>query len=260
MTTFERRKRLLEILQKEPRLRVPEIAEVLGVSQGTVRNDLNAMSEEKQVIRVRGGAIVPAENALVISSTFATRSNSNEEAKLFIGREAARLVEDGDAILLDASSTVYHMGQFLTERNKLRVVTNGIEIARLLALNPTNMVILIGGIMRHGTESVVGPWSERFLEDMRTKTAFISCSGFTPEAGMTEVDMYEAQFRKTAINCTNQVVAMVDSSKFGKVDLTPSVRTHQISLLLTDQNLNTEWEGRLKENGVSFKICSEKDS
>jgi DeoR/GlpR family transcriptional regulator of sugar metabolism len=256
LTTFERRKRLLELLHKEPRLRVPEIADTLGVSQGTVRNDLNALAEEKSIIRVRGGAVIPADNTLTNSSTFATRASANEEAKNSIGREAASLVEDGDAILLDASSTVYHMGAFLASRNKLRVVTNGIEIARLLALNPTNMVILIGGIMRHGTESVIGPWSERFLENMCTKTAFISCSGFTPEAGMSEIDMYESQFRKTAISCTNRVVGLIDSSKFGKVDLTPSVHTSQISLVLTDDNLSKEWEARLKESGVDYRICS----
>jgi DeoR/GlpR family transcriptional regulator of sugar metabolism len=147
------------------------------------------------------------------------------------------------------------MAQFLGERRGLRVVTNGIEVARLLAQDPTNTVNLVGGILRPGIESLIGPWSERYLQDVRLKTAFISCSGFTPEDGMTEVDVYEAQFRIKAVESAAQVVALIDSSKFGKLDLTPSVRMEQVSLLFTDDGLSEEWVERLRRANVPFTIC-----
>jgi DeoR/GlpR family transcriptional regulator of sugar metabolism len=242
-------------MRKEPALRVPEIAQLLGVSQGTIRNDLNALAEDKQIIRVRGGGVALADSSLPRSSAFAARAITNQEAKQLIGRRAAELVEDGDSLLLDASSTVYHMAQYLGERRGLRVVTNGIEIACMLAQNPASTVNLVGGILRPGIESVVGPWSERFLQDVRIKTAFVSCSGFTPEDGMTEVDVYEAQFRVKAIESASQVVALIDSNKFGKLDLTPSVRITQISHLFTDGSLRAEWIARLKQAKIAFTLC-----
>ncbi|HEX5690993.1 MAG TPA: hypothetical protein VFX76_13360, partial [Roseiflexaceae bacterium] len=152
-------------------------------------------------------------------------------------------------------STVYHMAQHLRDRRGLRIVTNGIEVASLLAQNPSNTVNLVGGILRSGIESVIGPWSERFLQDVRIRTAFVSCSGFTPESGMTEVDVYEAQFRIKAIEAAGQVLALIDSTKFGKLDLTPSVRIEQIGRLFTDDALSGEWIARLKQAGILFTLC-----
>jgi DeoR/GlpR family transcriptional regulator of sugar metabolism len=247
-------------MRKDPALRVPEIARRLGVSQGTVRNDLNALAEEKQIIRVHGGGVVAADGGQPRSAAFGARARVNEAAKQLIGRRVAELVADGDALLLDASSTIYHMAQHLRDRRGLRIVTNGIEVARLLAQNPTNTVNLVGGILRPGIESVIGPWSERYLQDVRIKTAFVSCSGFTPEGGMTEVDVYEADFRVKAVEGAGQVIALIDSSKFGKLDLTPSVRMERISMVFTDDRLSAEWMVRLREANVPVTICSERNA
>jgi len=244
-------------MQQDPTLRVPELAGALGVSQGTVRNDLNALAEDRQIVRVHGGGVVLSANGMPRNAGFALRSQANAAAKQLIGTRAAELVQDGDALLLDASSTVYHLAHYLRDRRGLRVVTNGIEVARLMAQNPTNTVNLVGGIVRAGIESVIGPWSERFIQDVRIKTAFVSCSGFTPEGGMTEVDVYEAQFRVKAIEGAGHVVALIDSSKFGKLDLTPSVRNDQISLLLTDAGLAADWSRRLDQAGIRYTICAE---
>jgi DeoR/GlpR family transcriptional regulator of sugar metabolism len=257
VTTFERRRQLLELLHREPGLHVPELARCLGVSQGTVRNDLNALAQEKRLMRVRGGGVVLADSSsLTHNSAFAARLNTNLAAKQNIGRRAAQLVQDGDALLLDASSTVYHMAQFLRERRELRIVTNGLEVARLLAQNPSHTVNVVGGIFRPGPESLVGPWSERFLHDIRIKTAFVSCSGFMPGGGMTEVDVYEAHFRVKAVEGAGRVVALIDSSKFGKVDLTASLRSDQISTLFTDGGLPAETIAQLDAARLDYVICN----
>lgn len=256
MKAFDRRQQLLGLIQRDPALRVPDLAAQLGVSQGTIRNDLNALAGEKQLVRVHGGGVAMNSHGLPRSPAFAARALAHEAAKQRIGARAAALVADGDALLLDASSTVYHLARGLLGHRGLRVVTNGIEAACLLAQNPTNTVNLVGGIVRAGIDSVIGPWSERFLHDVRIKTAFVSCSGFTPEGGMTEVDVYEAQFRIKAIESAAQVVALIDSSKFGKLDMTPSVRLAQISLLLADGGLAAEWVARLRAAGIPFELCS----
>jgi DeoR/GlpR family transcriptional regulator of sugar metabolism len=156
---------------------------------------------------------------------------------------------------LDASTSAYHLAQQLMNHRGLRVVTNGIEVAQLLAQNSTHLIMLVGGILRSGTQSVTGPWSLRFLEEVYTRFAFISCSGFTPENGMSEVDIYEAEFRVKAIAAATQVIGLVDSSKFGKTDLTPSVRLERLNHIYTDRGLSSDWIARLDRSGVSYTLC-----
>ena len=184
MTTHERRQSLLDKLHKQPGLSVAELAEALKVSQGTIRNDLNALEEEGRLRRVHGGAVLIDQDQFQ-NLSFVRRYNQNVAAKLAIANEAALLVNDGDSILLDASSTSYYLARALSGRNKLRVLTNGFEVAREMAQNTSNTVILIGGVVNNDSFSVTGLLSEQIIADMRIDKAFFSCSGFSIERGLT---------------------------------------------------------------------------
>lgn len=256
MTTFERRRRLIENLQKNPGVRVPELAGLLGVSEGTIRNDLKALNDEGIITRVRGGAEL-SDGQQPRGISFTTRAQKNSAAKEMIAHWAADLVEDGDSIFLDASTTVYFLARSLKNRRKLRVITNGIETARILAHNPMNTVVLVGGILNQDGSSLNGPMSEQLLQDLHIKTAFVSCSGFTPEDGLTEVHIYEALLKAKAINSADSVVALVDSSKFGKVDLTQFAQINQLTYLYSDDGLSPEWIERLQRECLNYSICSE---
>jgi ribose transport system substrate-binding protein len=256
VTIFERRHRLLEILRKEPGLRVPEMAQALDVSEGTIRNDLNALETDGMLERVRGGAVLTVD-VPVRSLSFLSRLKQNAAAKEAIARRAAELVEDGDSILLDASTTVYFIARFLQNRRKLRVITNGIEIARLLAQNPTNTVILLGGVLNPDSTSITGLISERIVQDLHVKTAFVSCSGISTEAGLTEVHIAEAQLKEKALAAAKKVIALVDASKFGKVDLTSFARLEQVDHLFTDDRLSHDWVEHLKQTCQCFTVCGE---
>ena len=256
MTTYERRQSLLDILRKQPGLRVPELAQVLGVSEGTVRNDLNALENEGQLTRVHGGAVLNEQDSFQ-NKSFVRRYNQNVTAKLAIARKAAALIMDGASILLDASSTAYYLARALADRNKLRVMTNGFEVARELARNTSNTVILIGGVVENDSSSVTGLLSEQIIAEMYIEKAFFSCSGFSIERGMTEVHLGEAQLKRKAIESSQQVFGLIDSSKFGKEDLTPFARPAQITRIFTDSGLTNEWKSRLQAAGVSFLVCND---
>lgn len=254
MTTYDRRQSLLDMLHKQPGLRVPELAEALDVSQGTVRNDLNALEDEGRLKRVHGGATLIDQDQFQ-NDSFVRRYNQNVAAKHAIARVAALLVMDGDSVLLDASSTSYYLARALSERNKLRVMTNGFEVARELAQNSTNTVILIGGVVNNDSSSVTGLLSEQIIADMHVEKAFFSCSGFSVERGMTEVHLEEAQLKRKAIESSKQVFALVDSSKIGKEDLTPFARQDQISHLFTDSGISPQAIEDLSQAGIDFTIC-----
>ncbi len=256
MTSFERRQRVLDVMQKQPGIRVPEVAKLLGVSEGTVRNDLRALAADGQLKRVRGGAVI--ENTTQGSSpAFSARARVQADAKERMARWAADLVEDGDSILFDASTTVYYLARFLHDRRNLTVITNGVEIARSLAQNPSNTVILLGGVLGPDGMSVTGPISERVLEDLHIKTAFLSATGIALDTGLYEVDIHEAQLKRKMIDAARSVVALIDASKFGKVDLLPFARLDQVSHIFVDDALGTDWIDQLRLTAVPFTICAE---
>jgi len=256
MTTYERRQSLLGILRKQPGLRVPELAENLGVSEGTVRNDLNALEGEGKLTRVHGGAVLNEQDTFQ-NKSFVRRYNQNVAAKMAIANEAAALIQDGDSILLDASSTSYYLACALSTRNRLRIMTNGFEVARELARNTSNTVILIGGVVANDSSSVTGLLSEQIIAEIHIKKAFFSCSGFSIERGMTEVHLGEAQLKRKAIESSQQVFGLIVSAKFGKEDLTPFARPTQITHIFTDSGITSEWKSRLQGTGIPFTVCKE---
>ena len=255
-TTFERRKRLLALLHDQPGLRVPELARRLQVSQGTVRNDLNALADTGQLERVHGGGRL-AEDSFPNNTGFARRFYVQQAAKRRIARWAADLIDDGDTIALDASTTAYRLASFIQNRHNLTVVTNGIETGRKLALNPSNTVMLLGGVLRPDGTPVTDLMSAQFLKDLHIKTAFMSCAGFTPEAGFTERDLREAQLKAAMLAAAGTVVALVDSTKFGVTNLTPFARTDQVARLFTDSDLPPTWIETVQKAGVMLTLCGE---
>jgi DeoR/GlpR family transcriptional regulator of sugar metabolism len=254
LTTYNRRQSLLEMLRRQPGLRVPELASALAASEGTIRNDLSALEVEGRLRRVHGGAVLTDQDQFQ-NTSFVRRFRQNSAAKLAIAREAAFLVHDGDSILLDASSTSYFLARVLSERSKLRVMTNGFEVARELAHNASNTVILIGGVVNNDSSSVTGLLSEQIIADMHIGKAFFSCSGFSIERGMTEVHLEEAQLKRKAIESSQQIIALIDSAKMGKEDLTPFARIEQITRLFTDSGISQDWIENLKRAGIDFTIC-----
>jgi DeoR/GlpR family transcriptional regulator of sugar metabolism len=236
-------------------MRVPELAVTLGVSKGTIRNDLDALEQEGLLTRVHGGAVL-TKWPTAFDSSFGIRFQEHTEAKLEIARAAAKRITDGDSILLDASTTVYYMAHQLSLCRRLRVVTNGIEVARLLAKDPTNTVILIGGFLNPEGTSVTGLVSEQVLNELRVRQAFVSCSGFSLERGLTDVHLMEAQLKSKAIATASEVIALVDSSKMGKEDITSFATAGQITHLYTDSGLPETWFARLEQAHLSFTICS----
>jgi ribose transport system substrate-binding protein len=253
-TTFDRRNRLLTLLRERPGIRVAEIAQVLQVSEGTVRNDLNALASEGRLERVRGGGIL-SDDQPIYTLAFSSRLHVQEVEKQNIARWAAELVEDGDTILIDASTTVYRMVPFLNNHRRLTIITNGIQAGLKLAQNPANSVLLLGGMLNPDGILVTSLVSDQFLKDLHIKTAFVSCNGFTVEAGLTERDILEAQIKTKMLEAADKLVALIDSSKFGKSALVPFAHTEQIDRIYTDSGLDSRWIEQMQRICTIFTVC-----
>jgi len=254
VSNYERRQFLINKLHKHDSLRVSEMARILNVSESTIRNDLKTLEKSGQIRRVHGGAIL-LEPAYVNHYSFKTRYVQHLDEKRAIAMKAAEFVHDGDSILLDASSTAYCLASELHDRNALRIVTNGFEVAQEMAKNLSNNVILLGGVVNYNASSVTGLLSENIIEELFVQKAFISSSGFTLDRGMTELHLNEAQLKRKMIKSAQQLFAIIDSSKFGKEDLTPIAPAEDIDQLITDEMISKEWIKQLELAGVQAIIC-----
>jgi len=254
LTTYERRQSLLEQLRKQPGLRVRELANILEISESTVRNDLNALESDGHVTRVHGGAIIKNDE-FAQHIPFASRKDEYSAEKLLIARAASEMIADGDSIFLDASSSAYVLAQTIHGRNRLRVVTNGLDVAKVLAQNASNTVMLIGGIVSPDGSSVTGLFSEQIIQELYIQKAFVSSSGFTLERALTDVRIDEAKLKRLAISVAQEVIALIDSSKFGKDDLTSFARLEQINCVITDAGINPLWAQLIERSRISLTIC-----
>jgi DeoR/GlpR family transcriptional regulator of sugar metabolism len=202
MTTFERRQTILRLLKEQPGIKVVRLAQILDVSEGTIRNDLTALENNNKIQRVRGGAVL-VEEVDSISTPLQKTNIPDAEVKRRISRWAAEMVEDGDAILLDASSTVRLMVPFLQERRRLTIITNGLETAHQLARTSNHTVILVGGIVSDGGKATTSLMGTEILQNMHVRLAFVSAVGFSTDAGLTERSIEEAQLKTGHVSiCT----------------------------------------------------------
>lgn len=256
-SAYERHQTILDLVNRYQSIRVGELAEQLDVSESTIRTDLETLDEQGLLRRVRGGAISKQSEATEEKVLFTEKALKNADEKQAISRWAAGMVEDGDVIMLDASSTVLHIAPFLHDRRDLTVFTNGIAVAQALAREPSNTVIIVGGILRSNGNAVTGEISKQLLQDYHVQTAFVSCSSFTPEHGFFETDMREAQMKSLMLQSAQKRVAMLDSSKIGQVGLTSFASLADFDYFVTDDKINRQSIQQIRGSNTHVIVCGE---
>lgn len=257
-SAYERHQAIIELVNRYESIRVTELAEQLNVSESTIRTDLETLDEQGLLVRVRGGALAKTPVDIVQgTSPLQQRAQKYAYEKQGIARWAAGMVEDGDVIMLDASSTVLHIAPFLHDRRNLTVFTNGITVAQALAKEPSNTVIILGGILRPNGNAITGEISKQLLRDYHVRTAFVSCSAFKAEIGFFEMDMQEAQMKALMLQSAQRCVAMVDSSKIGQVGLTAFGTLDDFDYFVTDEKIPAQRIQQIRARGTHVIACSE---
>ena len=255
-TTFERRQTILRLLKEQPGVKVTRLAEILDVSEGTIRNDLSTLESERVLQRVRGGAVLVEHSESSANQPVDTTSK-NAITKRRIARWAAEMVQNGDAILMDASSTVRFMVPFLNEYERLTIVTNGLETAKLLAENPNHTVILVGGIVNSRGQATTSLMGIDILKNIHLRLAFVSAVGFSVEAGLTERSFEEAQLKQAMLAPVQRKVLLVDSSKLGTVGFAPFATANEIFTLLTDGDAPASFVQQMRDARINLTVCGE---
>lgn len=215
MLIGERQQRILEELRANPDVTVGELARKLYVSEPTVRRDFTELERRGLITKVYGGAILNS-GAADKEIPFYIRANEQSSVKVQMGRAAAELVEDGMVVMLDGSTSCYHLVPYLAQKKDIIVITSGAKTAVSLAEHNVR-TFCTGGQMIIHSYSYVGEQAERFVRGLNADILFFSCRGLTEDGKMTDQAIEEANLRRVMFESSKRKYLLCDSSKIGKL-------------------------------------------
>jgi DeoR family transcriptional regulator, aga operon transcriptional repressor len=231
----ERRRAIVEMLDRDGRLLVTDLARRFHTSQVTIRKDLEVLHEQRQLHRTHGGAL-PARERALDDPTLREKEQLHRREKGLIAAAALRMVQKGQVVVLDSGTTTTAIARGLREFRNLTVVTNAVNIAAELAGTPVD-VILTGGTLRKNSFSLVGPMAEETLRHLNADLLFLAVDGFDVGYGLTTPNLLEAQVNRVMIEVARRVVVVCDSSKFGRRSLSLIAPTSTIHEVITDRKI-----------------------
>ncbi len=257
---FMRRKKIIDVLEKTDYADVAYLSNLFNVSDMTIRRDLEKLEKNGEVIRVYGGAKLITKS--VYEATIEERLNINKKEKMAIAKKAAELIEDGDVIAFDASSTALEVSKLIKDRNKLTVITNNINIAIELSDAPNIIVILLGGFLRAKSLSLIGASIKKQLESIYIDKAFISSKALNYTEGLTDATIDEGEAKQALIEKANNVFVLVDLTKIGKLAFFQVCGKDKIDKIITGKHdlLSEEQDEVLKnfrDQGIEVIVADD---
>ena len=252
-----RQQRTHEYLTERGFVRVRELSDRFGVSTVTARNDLDALEQRRLVQRVHGGAM--PVNRSRGEQSFEVVATQRTDEKTRIAQAAAELVSTGESILVDVGTTAAAFAAQLVGRRdlgELNVITNGISIALALeAAHPRFSIVVTGGTLRPKQHSLVDPLAGSFLKTLSVDTVFLGCNGIHPSAGITNVNLPEANVKRAMIEASQRCVVMADSSKIGVRTLASVCTIDDVDVVVTDSDVRDADVDWLKDRGVDVIVA-----
>lgn len=250
----ERRRKIIEHLERDGRVTVDRLVKTLRVSAVTVRGDLDALSSLGSLVRSHGGAVRPLNP--VQDYPLELKQTIHHAEKKRIGLAAAKLIQPNQTIILDSGSTAAEVAASIKslQVKPITVITNALNIARALADAPYISLIMIGGILRHVSGSFVGPQAEQMLRDLHADHFFLAVDGFDPEAGPSTPDILEAQLNGLMMQIAREVTVIADASKFGRRSLSVIGEVRRVHRVITDGRVRDDMAASLRKLGIEVVI------
>jgi|BarGraIncu00421A_1022006.scaffolds.fasta_scaffold00331_11 DeoR/GlpR family transcriptional regulator of sugar metabolism len=250
MFALERQAGIAALVASQRRASVPEIAVRFGVSEATVRRDLEFLERSGKVRRAYGGAVT--REGLSREIPIDIRAREHADAKAVIGRLAAGLVGPGDTIMLDASTTTLAMVEHLRGFDNLRVITFGLRTAQTLGDVVGQGVYLCGGELHPSTLSVTGYQAEEFVRNYYADKLFISARAISATEGIMDFSDADAHLKQAMLARAATKVLLLDSSKFGARAFSTIGGVGEIDYLITDQQPDGPLQSALEASGVEI--------
>ena len=248
----ERRQAILKLTTDHGRVAVADLSAQFGVSEVTIRADLQALAERGLIVRTYGGAISATYGLHELS--LLQRRQQHIPEKQRIGAAGAALVADGEAVFLDSSSTALIVAQQLKQRRDLTLVTNSLVIAQeMLGLSNIN-VVMPGGTLHHDTVSLIGPDELAFLEKYHIQKGFFGAYGLSLIAGLTDVSAPESEIKRPLVGMCYKVIVVLDATKWGRIGVTSYADLADVDTIITDDQAPADLVDQVRASGVEVII------
>ena len=246
----ERQSKLIKLVNIYQKIEVSRLAELLDVSQVTIRTDLDHLEEEGLLTREHGYALI--KNANDIN----TRLTINYDTKLKVATKAAEMVSNGETVMLESGSTCALLAEQLAKLKKdVTIITNSAYIAIRIRELPIRKVILLGGEYQKEYQGMVGPLVRKCAKEFFVDKFFVGTDGFIPEAGFTCDDLMRVETMKYMENSANRTIILADSSKFSQKGVVVQSTFAEIDTLCTDSGVSQEVVDILTRNNIHVEIA-----
>ena len=247
----QRRKRLLDLLALDGKILATAASAVLGVSEDTIRRDLNDLARTGAVRRVHGGAL-PLTPA---AGTFAMRAEARPEAKAALGRVAAGLIRPGEVVLLDSGTTMLAVAEALPPDLRATIVTPNLPAALALTRHPTVEVVLLGGRVDKGDQATVGTSVLAALDGLRADLCLLGVCSLDLEAGLGGMDHEEALVKRRMAACAGRVAAVVTADKLGTAAPFPILAVDRLDALITERAADAALLAAYRKAGLTLFLA-----
>lgn len=247
----ERRGRLLDLIRVRGFAALEELVRELGVSESTIRRDLDALEEQGSAKRTHGGVLYAG--GMPRLAEFDERQPANWAAKRAIASQAADRIGDGETVLLDGGTTTYEVARLLVGRS-LQVVTNSLPVANLFASESRSDLVLLGGYVSPRTGVCLGPYANELLGRLHVTTTVLSAAGVAEE-GLFNAHLLLAETEQAMLRAAGRVMVVADSSKFGRKSLTLVAPLSDIDVVVSDDGLSADWQARIAAAGPDLVVA-----
>jgi DeoR/GlpR family transcriptional regulator of sugar metabolism len=234
LSQSERMQHVLRLLETHDYVRVAELSKAFAVSEVTVRSDLTELARQGLAARIRGGVRALQQGQSAVG--FALRLRLEVERKRAIARAAAAMVDEGEAVALDASTTAYYLALELRSKRELVVVTNGLLVATALADAPGITVLVTGGMLRLSAMSLVGDLGADVLRTTRINKGFLGARGLSISRGLMDLNPDEVSIKQEMADACEQVYGIFDGTKWHRSALLAFVRVEDLTGIVTDSS------------------------
>lgn len=247
MLAAERRQIIINMVQKDKRVLVSELSQKFNVTEETIRRDLEKLEKEGIVTRTYGGAITNSHTNEDLP--FTTRNATNSEIKRQIAAKALNLINDGDTLMIDPSSTSLELMKLLHQRKNITVITSSIHILQELISSGIN-IISTGGALRARSMSLVGTSAQETVMKYNVDKVILSCKALSLDKGIMDSNEPECELKKTMLQQAGKAILLADHSKFDKTAFVKLMEFEDIDVLITDQEPEQAWMDMLTERSV----------
>lgn len=251
MLALERRNQILEKLQDEKRVVVSELSQIYEVSEETIRRDLDKLEKEGLATKSYGGAIL--KEGVSIELPFNVRKNQNVLGKQKMAELAAEMVQDGEHIFLDASTTAIFVAKALKARKDLTIITNSMEILIELSDISGWNIISTGGTLAEKYLAFLGTRTEKAFRDYYVDKVFFSCKALDLRMGMMESTDAFASVKRTMMGSGKKNVLIVESKKFGQTSFSVAGDLRDVDIVITDKKPDDLWMNYFENLGITCK-------